>query len=156
MELVTYSAEMLPGFTDAYNAGIRHVPHCFPVTQDALGAVIAADAGEAKSDEAVRSGKAFVAIENGTVTGFIDVAVGRPKPDREEQGVIRFLWYAPGSRCPGQSLLDAGETHALGFRHAAISTALHNHRAFLFYSNFGYHVADWTYDSRRDLHATQS
>ncbi|MHC4201091.1 MAG: GNAT family N-acetyltransferase [Planctomycetota bacterium] len=43
------------------------------------------------------------------------------------------------------------EAHALGFRHAAISTSWDNHRAFLFYSNFGYHVMDWTYGYSRDL-----
>ena len=43
------------------------------------------------------------------------------------------------------------EMHGAGYRHAAISTRLHNHRAFLFYSNFGYHVADWTHGFGRDL-----
>jgi GNAT superfamily N-acetyltransferase len=33
----------------------------------------------------------------------------------------------------------------LGYRHAAISTSWTNHRAQLFYSNFGYHTSDWTY-----------
>jgi len=43
------------------------------------------------------------------------------------------------------------EAHRIGFRHAAISTAWDNHRAFLFYTNFGYRVADWTYGYSRDL-----
>ncbi|MCD6350636.1 MAG: GNAT family N-acetyltransferase [Armatimonadetes bacterium] len=38
-----------------------------------------------------------------------------------------------------------GEVKAVGFRHAAISTAVWNHRAQLFYSNCGYRVSDWTY-----------
>jgi ribosomal protein S18 acetylase RimI-like enzyme len=38
-----------------------------------------------------------------------------------------------------------------GYRHASISTAWDNHRAFLFYSNYGYHVVDWTYGFRREL-----
>lgn len=37
------------------------------------------------------------------------------------------------------------EMHSVGYRHAAISTDSENYRAFLFYSNFGYQVSDWTY-----------
>jgi GNAT superfamily N-acetyltransferase len=43
------------------------------------------------------------------------------------------------------------EMRALGYRHAAISTAWDNHRAFLFYSNLGYRTSDWTYGLRRIL-----
>ncbi|NKB66433.1 MAG: GNAT family N-acetyltransferase [Candidatus Latescibacteria bacterium] len=32
-----------------------------------------------------------------------------------------------------------------GYRHGAISTAHNNDRAFLFYANYGFRVADWTY-----------
>lgn len=42
-----------------------------------------------------------------------------------------------------------------GYRHASISTAVSNHRAFVFYSNVGFHVTDMTYGwarkSRKDL-----
>ncbi len=50
-----------------------------------------------------------------------------------------------------RSLLEA---HRLGYRHAAISNDWNNHRAFLFYTNFGYHVADWTYCLSRRLDGT--
>jgi len=43
------------------------------------------------------------------------------------------------------------EMRGVGYRHAAISTALDNHRALLFYSNCGYHVVDWTYSFTRRL-----
>jgi len=43
------------------------------------------------------------------------------------------------------------EMRANGYRHAAISTDFENHRALLFYSNFGYHVVDWTYALSRHL-----
>ena len=39
----------------------------------------------------------------------------------------------------------------VGYRHACISTDRHNFRAFVFYSNFGYHVNDWTYSYARSL-----
>ena len=53
-----------------------------------------------------------------------------------------------GRRLLRRSLVEA---HRIGYRHAAISTSWDNHRAFLFYSNFGYRVADWTYGYSRDL-----
>ena len=48
----------------------------------------------------------------------------------------------------GHSLIEARK---LGYRHAAISTALDNHRALLFYANFGYHAVDWTRKLSRTL-----
>ena len=41
------------------------------------------------------------------------------------------------------------ELHVRGFRDTAISTAWDNYRAFVFYSNFGYRVVDWTYGFER-------
>lgn len=51
----------------------------------------------------------------------------------------------------GRHLLQRSlfEMHAVGYRHAVISTAWDNFRAFLFYSNCGYRAADWTYGLRR-------
>jgi len=43
------------------------------------------------------------------------------------------------------------EMRGAGYRHATISTARHNHRAFLLYTNLGFRVADWTYAYGRDL-----
>lgn len=37
------------------------------------------------------------------------------------------------------------EMHNIGYPHAVISTRWENYRAFLFYSNFGHKVSDWTY-----------
>jgi GNAT superfamily N-acetyltransferase len=42
------------------------------------------------------------------------------------------------------------ELRALGYRHAAISSARDNYRAILFYSNFGFHAVDWTYGLARE------
>lgn len=33
----------------------------------------------------------------------------------------------------------------LGYKHAAISNAVSNYRAFMFYTNYGFQVTDWTY-----------
>ena len=43
------------------------------------------------------------------------------------------------------------EMHGAGYRHAALSTACDNYRAYLFYTNYGYHFVDWTYAWKRDL-----
>jgi len=53
----------------------------------------------------------------------------------------------------GRHLLQRGlvAVREAGYRHAAISTAWDNYRAFLFYTNYGFRVADWTYEFRRDL-----
>ena len=53
----------------------------------------------------------------------------------------------------GRHLLERArqELHAVGYRHAAISTSWENYRAFLFYANHGYHVSDWTYGFSRQL-----
>ena len=45
-----------------------------------------------------------------------------------------------------RALQEARET---GYRHALISTALPNHRAFLFYAYCGYRLVDWTYELTR-------
>ena len=46
-----------------------------------------------------------------------------------------------------RTMKDAKE---LGYRHAAISTAVDNHRAFVFYTNCGFRVTDWTYGGRKE------
>jgi len=43
------------------------------------------------------------------------------------------------------------ECHAIGYRNAAISTNWENWRAFVFYSNIGFRVFDWTYGFAREL-----
>lgn len=53
-----------------------------------------------------------------------------------------------GAHLLGRALAEARE---VGYRHAGISTAFDNHRALLFYSNFGYRAVDWTRRFRRDL-----
>jgi len=58
----------------------------------------------------------------------------------------------------GRHLLERArlELHKVGYRHAGISTAWQNYRAFQFYSNYGYSVADWTYEWGKDLGQTPS
>jgi ribosomal protein S18 acetylase RimI-like enzyme len=53
----------------------------------------------------------------------------------------------------GKHLLQRAllELRQAGYRHATISTARHNYRAALLYSNLGYRVVDWTYEYGRQI-----
>lgn len=62
------------------------------------------------------------------------------KEEHQGHGLGRFLL--------AQALYLARER---GYRHGAISTALGNDRAFLFYTNHGFRVVDWTYEFSREL-----
>jgi ribosomal protein S18 acetylase RimI-like enzyme len=48
----------------------------------------------------------------------------------------------------GYALVEAQQS---GYRHAAISTAVRNARALLFYANYGYQAVDWTRQFSRNL-----
>ncbi|MAF09807.1 hypothetical protein CMK11_05085 [Candidatus Poribacteria bacterium] len=62
-------------------------------------------------------------------------------------GVEReFQGKGLGRHLMRRSLVEARDA---GYRHAVISTNQENHRARLFYSNFGYHPVDWTYSLYR-------
>ena len=52
----------------------------------------------------------------------------------------------------GKHLLQRGlnEMRLIGHRHACITTAWDNYRAFVLYTHFGFQVVDWTYGLRRD------
>ena len=65
------------------------------------------------------------------------------EPDVQGKGVGRYLLQ--------RALLEMREA---GYRHATISTARHNYRAALFYTNLGFRVVDWTYAYERELEVT--
>lgn len=58
----------------------------------------------------------------------------------------------------GRHLLQRAlnDAHELGYRNAVISTSWDNHRAFLFYANYGYHVVDWTHGYTRGFEEDSS
>lgn len=84
-----------------------------------------------------------------------NVSVGEFSRDRLAQDWLFTTWLEVDEEYQGLGLgrwllqRALWEAQRIGFRHAAISTAWDNHRAFMFYSNFGYRVADWTYGYRR-------
>ena len=75
--------------------------------------------------------------------------------DAQDYGFVNWLGveHPYRHRGLGKLLLFRGrnEMLAAGYRHTAISTAMHNNRAFLFYSNHGYRVVDWTYQLNKSL-----
>jgi ribosomal protein S18 acetylase RimI-like enzyme len=73
----------------------------------------------------------------------------------QDWGVVHWLGVEREYRGHGlgKHLLSRAlvELREAGYPHAAITTALDNHRAFVFYSNAGFRFADWTYGWRRSL-----
>ena len=80
------------------------------------------------------------------------------QPDAQDW--LHTVWLGVEDEFQGQGLgryllqYALQEMKKVGYRHAAISTAWDNHRAFLFYSNCGYRTVDWTYEFVKDLSET--
>ena len=78
----------------------------------------------------------------------------------DAQDWLHTVWLGIEDEFQGQGLgryllqYALEEMQKIGYRHAAISTAWDNHRAFLFYSNCGYRTVDWTYGFVKDLSET--
>ena len=78
----------------------------------------------------------------------------------DAQNWLHTTWLGIEDKFQGQGLgryllqYELQEMHKVGYRHAAISTAWDNHRAFLFYSNCGYRIVDWTYGFVKNLSET--
>jgi len=85
------------------------------------------------------------------------VSCGECSDAEEAQDWLITVWLGVEDEMQGQGLgrhllrRALKEMHAVGYRHAAISTNWQNYRAMLFYSNFGYRVVDWTYAFRKKL-----
>lgn len=78
----------------------------------------------------------------------------------DAQDWLHTVWLGVEDKFQGQGLgryllqYALQEMKKIGYRHAAISTAWDNHRAFLFYSNCGYRTVDWTYEFVKDISET--
>ncbi len=70
----------------------------------------------------------------------------------DAQDWLHTVWLGIEDDFQGQGLgkyllqYTLQEMRKVGYKHAAISTNWENYRAFLFYSNYGYRVVDWTYE----------
>ena len=101
------------------------------------------------------------AHQDGEQVGICEsVCGGEFSSHTDAQDWLHTVWLGIEDEFQGQGLgryllqYELQEMHKVGYRHAAISTAWDNHRAFLFYSNCGYRVVDWTYEFVRNLSET--
>jgi ribosomal protein S18 acetylase RimI-like enzyme len=93
--------------------------------------------------EAVREGERVGVCESVSRGEFTDA-------DAAQDGAfVSWLWVHEELRAQGwgRYLLQRGlsEMRRAGYRNASNSTDWNNHRALLFYSNYGFQMADWTY-----------
>ncbi len=129
MNVQPFQANMISHLVKAYNQAVKPVPHCYKVDehyfQSELANALSGDPSETRRDE-----KVFIAVDQRRLAGFVHVAVGKPKPDRDkdEEGLIRFLWYKPGMREAGEILLDAAEEHCRGLGMTAVNAFPQKHR----------------------------
>lgn len=108
MVIQPYEPDLLPALTDAWNRAMSPVPHCYPVKQEEMSAVLVHTLGEGTPHERLHSEAAFVAMEGNGIVGFAHTAIG-PLDHAPERGSIRTLWYERGHREAGQALLNAAE-----------------------------------------------
>ena len=98
------------------------------------------------------------AFQNGEQAGICEnLCGGEFSSHADAQNWLHTVWLGIEDDFQGQGLgryllqYALQEMKKIGYRHAAISTAWDNHRAFLFYSNCGYRTVDWTYEFVKDL-----
>ena len=101
------------------------------------------------------------AHQNGEEVGIcVSLCGGEFSSHPDAQDWLHTTWLGIEDDFQGQGLgkfllqYALQEMKKIGYRHAAISTAWDNHRAFLFYSNCGYQTVDWTYEFVKDLSET--
>lgn len=99
-----------------------------------------------------------LAHQNGEQVGICEsLCGGEFSSHTDAQDWLHTTWLGIEDDFQGQGLgryllqYALQEMHKVGYRHAAISTAWDNHRAFLFYSNCGYRTVDWTYGYEKVL-----
>ena len=102
-----------------------------------------------------------LAHQNGEQVGICEsLCGGEFSSHADAQAWFHTVWLGIEDDFQGQGLgryllqYALQEMKKIGYRHAAISTAWDNHRAFLFYSNCGYRTVDWTYEFVKDLSET--
>ena len=102
-----------------------------------------------------------LAHQNGEQVGIcVSLCGGEFSSHADAQVWLHTTWLGIEDDFQGQGLgryllqYALQEMKKIGYRHAAISTAWDNHRAFLFYSNCGYWTVDWTYGFVKDLSET--
>ena len=135
-------------FLDWEDYSVTPVPSSLPVTLSV----------EWKDGRGQLPNCTVLAHQNGEQVGICEsICGGEFSSHTEAQAWLHTVWLGIEDDFQGQGLGRYLLQHALqemkkiGYRHAAISTAWDNHRAFLFYSNCGYRTVDWTYEFVKNL-----
>ena len=108
-------------------------------------------------ERGLRPGCQIKAYRDGETIGECEIACGGDYSRHPDARDFGFVWLGVEEpyqhRGLGKLLLfrARNEMLAAGYRHTAISTARHNNRAFLFYSNHGYRFVDWTCQLSKSL-----
>ena len=135
-------------FLDWEDYSVTPVPSSLPVTLSI----------DWKDGRGQRPNCIVLAHENGEQVGICESRCGGEfSSHADAQDWLHTTWLGIEDDFQGQGLGRYLLQYALqgmkkiGYRHAAISTAWDNHRAFLFYSNCGYQTVDWTYEFVKNL-----
>ena len=106
----------------------------------------------------LRPGCHLKAQRDGEIIGECEIACGGDysrHPEAQDYGFVNWLGVEEPYQHQGLGKLllfrARNEMLGAGYRHTAISTARHNNRAFLFYSNHGYRFVDWTCQLSKSL-----
>lgn len=137
MEILEYTPDMQRQIAHCYNTLTTNVPHCYPVSEDELGAVLMQPAYETADTKRLHSQTTFVARGRKDILGFIQVGIGPcEKLNKNNIRVIRFLGYQPGERQFAQALLEKAENHLNAYTPNLIIAFPQDYR-YRFY-HFGY------------------
>ena len=138
-------------FLDWENYAVTPVPSSLPVT-------LSIDWKEGRGQH---PNCTVLAHQDGEQVGICEsICGGEFSSHPNAQDWFHTVWLGVEDDFQGQGLgryllqYALQEMKKIGYRHAAISTAWDNHRAFLFYSNCGYRTVDWTYEFVKDLSKT--
>ncbi|RKU35196.1 hypothetical protein C6496_18075 [Candidatus Poribacteria bacterium] len=140
-------------FLDWENYTVTPVPSSLPVTLS-----VKWEEGRGKHPNCT-----VLAHQDGEQVGICEsICGGEFSSHPDAQDWFHTVWLGVEDNFQGQGLgryllqYALQEMKKVGYRHAAISTAWDNHRAFLFYSNCGYRTVDWTYEFVKDLSETST
>ena len=135
-------------FLDWENYAVTPMPSSLPVT-------LSVDWEQGRGEHPNCTVKAH---RDGEQVGICEsVCGGEFSSHTDAQDWLHTVWLGIEGEFQGQGLghyllqYELQEMPKVGYRHAAISTNWENYRAFLFYSNCGYRVVDWTYEYEKVL-----
>jgi GNAT superfamily N-acetyltransferase len=114
MQIHHWQRDQAGELAECYNRQIQDVPYCYSQSSEAFSRGVEEELAELfgfRRSEALTSEKFIVAVESGSVVGFVDYGIHEQSEaeSAKKVGVIRFLAYEPGCRIVGQALLEEAE-----------------------------------------------